>query len=156
MPTVVISTPATAGPTRRADWKFAELRLTAFCSWSGPTISDTKDCRAGLSTTVAMPTAKAATYTCHTWTCPESVSTASASPVTAIDVCVRNSSRRFGNRSTSTPPYNPNSSIGRNCSAIVTPTAVDDPARLSTSQSCAIRCIQVPMFDTTWPRKNSR
>ncbi len=61
VPMPVISTPATAGPTRRADWKLAELRLTAFCSWSRPTISETKVCRAGLSTTVAMPTSSAAT-----------------------------------------------------------------------------------------------
>lgn len=61
VPTPVIITPATAGPTSRADWKFAELRLTAFWSWSGPTISETKVWRAGLSRTVARPTAKAAT-----------------------------------------------------------------------------------------------
>ena len=36
----VISTPATAGPTRRADWKLAEFRLTALRSCAGPTISD--------------------------------------------------------------------------------------------------------------------
>ena len=29
LPTAVISTPATAGPTSRAVWKLAELRLTA-------------------------------------------------------------------------------------------------------------------------------
>lgn len=61
VPTPVIRTPATAGPMRRADWKLAEFRLTAFCNWSGPTISETKDWRAGLSRTVARPTAKAAT-----------------------------------------------------------------------------------------------
>ncbi len=59
LPTAVISTPATAGPTRRADWKFAELRLTAFPTSFGPTISTTKDCRVGLSTTATTPTRKA-------------------------------------------------------------------------------------------------
>ncbi len=41
-PTAVISTPAIAGPTSRADWKLAELRLTALATWSLPTISGTK------------------------------------------------------------------------------------------------------------------
>lgn len=59
LPTVVISTPATAGPMSRADWKFAEFRLTAFRSWAGPTISETNAWRAGLSTTVTMPSRKA-------------------------------------------------------------------------------------------------
>jgi hypothetical protein len=36
------------------------------------------------------------------------------------------------------------------------PTAKDEPVRLSTSQSCAIRDIQVPVFDTTAPVANSR
>ncbi|CAM5300478.1 hypothetical protein STANM309S_04310 [Streptomyces tanashiensis] len=43
----------------RADWKFAEFRETALRSWSRPTISETKVCRAGLSTTVTMPRRKA-------------------------------------------------------------------------------------------------
>lgn len=30
VPTPVMSRPATAGPTSRADWKLAEFRLTAF------------------------------------------------------------------------------------------------------------------------------
>ena len=40
LPKAVISTPATAGPISRADWKLAELRLTALRSSSWPTISD--------------------------------------------------------------------------------------------------------------------
>ncbi|CAM5638708.1 hypothetical protein SCYAM73S_01914 [Streptomyces cyaneofuscatus] len=59
LPTVVIRTPATAGPMSRADWKFAEFRLTALRSCAGPTISETNDWRAGLSTTVTMPRRKA-------------------------------------------------------------------------------------------------
>ena len=104
VPTPVISRPATAGPTRRADWKLAEFRLTAFCSCPGPTISETKDCRAGLSTTVARPTAKAATYTCHTWTWPVRVRTARAMAVRAIDDWVTSSVGRLRSRSTRTPP----------------------------------------------------
>ncbi|GAA3096864.1 hypothetical protein GCM10020254_47710 [Streptomyces goshikiensis] len=59
-PTAVISTPASAGPTSRADWKLAEFRLTALATCAGPTISETNVCRAGLSTTVTRPSRKAA------------------------------------------------------------------------------------------------
>ncbi len=59
LPTPVITTPATAGPISRADWKLAEFSETALRSSCGPTISETNACRAGLSTTVARPTTKA-------------------------------------------------------------------------------------------------
>ena len=50
----LVGTPLGTGP-----WKFAEFKLTALASWSGPTISATKDWRAGLSTTVTRPSRKA-------------------------------------------------------------------------------------------------
>ncbi len=36
------------------------------------------------------------------------------------------------------------------------PTAAEEPVRLRTSQSWAMRCIQVPVLETTWPMKNRR
>jgi hypothetical protein len=55
-----------------------------------------------------------------------------------------------------TPPYRPKSSIGRNCSAVVMPTAAEEPVRLSTSQSWVIRDIQVPVLETMAPLAKSR
>ena len=46
--------------------------------------------------------------------------------------------------------------MGRNCSAVVMPTAVALPVRLRTSQSWAIRCTQVPVFENSCPVANSR
>src|SRR3954452_24407480 len=46
--------------------------------------------------------------------------------------------------------------MGRNCSPVVMPSAVVLPVSLSTSQSCAMRCIQVPVLDTVWPAAKSR
>ncbi len=37
--------------------------------------------------------------------------------------------------------------------AVVMPTASGLPVRLSTSQSWAMRCIQVPVLEITWPTK---
>ncbi len=59
LPTAAISRPATAGPTSRAVWKLAAFRLTALARCFGPTISETKACRAGLSTTVTRPSSRA-------------------------------------------------------------------------------------------------
>ncbi len=55
-----------------------------------------------------------------------------------------------------TPPYRPKSSIGRNWSAVVIPTAAADPVRLRTSQSCVMRDIQVPVLEITAPVANRR
>ena len=99
-----MSTPASAGPTSRALWKFAELSETALRSMRGPTISLRKVCRVGLSTTVTMPSTKASAYTCQTWTCPLRVSTARASPVRPMTDWVIMSSFRLAHRSAMTPP----------------------------------------------------
>jgi hypothetical protein len=48
-------TPASAGPAIRALLKVAELRLTALATSAVPTISTTKDCRAGTSSALATP-----------------------------------------------------------------------------------------------------
>ena len=61
--------------------------------------------------------------------------------------------RRFGIRSASAPACRPNSSIGRNCSAIVMPTAVELCVRLKISQSWAMLCIQVPVLARLWPMR---
>ena len=55
MPTALISTPATAGPSILASWKLPEFSPTALRTRLFGTISLTKVCRAGLSTTVARP-----------------------------------------------------------------------------------------------------
>ena len=58
-PTVAIMTPATAGPTARAALTSVELRLTAFRSSSGPTISSTNACRDGFSKQLLRPSRSA-------------------------------------------------------------------------------------------------
>ena len=58
---------------------------------------------------------------------------------------------RFGSRSASAPACIPSSSIGPNCSAIVTPTAVELWVRLKISQSWAMLCIHEPVLVRLWP-----
>ena len=59
---------------------------------------------------------------------------------------------RLSKRSAITPPYADSTSIGRNCRAVVIPTATPEPPDSSrTNQSWATRCIQVPMLETNEP-----
>ena len=89
------------------------------------------------------------TKTCHACTRPVSVSAANVPPIVAIPTWVARRMRRLGYRSAMRPPARPNNSVGTNWRAVVMPTSVALPVRLSTNQSCAIRCIQVPVLDTT-------
>ena len=66
------------------------------------------------------------------------------------------SSRRLSERSASSPPHMPNSSMGRNCRATVTPRATPLSVMFSTSQLWATVCISVPVTEMSWPMKNSR
>ena len=66
---------------------------------------------------------------------------------------VRSSSRRLGTRSAISPPQAPKTSIGRNCRAVVTPTATPLPVSARTSQISAIICIQLPDSETSCPVK---
>jgi hypothetical protein len=79
------------------------------------------------------------------------VMTARASVRTAFRVCVASRMRRFGSRSATAPVCSPNSSIGRNCRAIVTPTAVELCVRVKISQSWAMLCIHAPVFARACP-----
>ncbi len=66
---------------------------------------------------------------------------------------MRRRRRRFGTRSAISPPHAPKTSIGRNCSAVVTPTASPLPVRERTNHISAIICIQLPDSETSWPAK---
>src|SRR5579862_4810713 len=87
---------------------------------------------------------------------PLPVNTASATDCTRAAACVTTSSRYFGQRSTNTPASAVRHRIGRNCSAETMPSAVAECEMSSTSQACAIRCIQLPAWETSCPIQNSR
>ena len=70
--------------------------------------------------------------------------TARTAASTRLTDCVSTISFQRSNRSTSTPPHTPKSSIGRNWRAVAVPIATGLPVSSSTSQSWATRCIQVP------------
>jgi hypothetical protein len=152
-PKPAISSPAIAGPTIRAAWTMTLLRLTAFTTRSAPTISITKLCRVGLSTALTRPIRKTARKTIQGTTIPVAVTASRPIAGIAISVWVMISSRRFDIRSAIRPPQAPNSSIGRNCSAVVRPTATPLPVRLRISQIAATVCIQVPEREISWPVK---
>src|SRR5204863_6211714 len=72
-PSVAMTSPAAAGPTMRAEWTSALLRLTALTSRSAPTISIATLWRVGLSTALTEPRAKTSAQTIHGSTAPAAV-----------------------------------------------------------------------------------
>lgn len=155
-PAVAMTAPAAAGPRRRPALNMALLSPTAFGTSSGPTISMTNDWRVGMSTICTMPSRKASRYTIHSSTLPAATSAHRVRASTAAAAWVTSRIRRLSKRSAITPPHIPNSSMGRNCRATVTPRSRPLPVRVSTSQLCATCCIHVPDTETSWPRKNRR
>ena len=75
---------------------------------------------------------------------------------TAISAWVTSSSLRLDIESATRPPQAPASSIGRNWSAVVRPTAKALPVRVSTSHISATICIQLPLIETSWPANQRR
>ncbi len=153
LPTLMMSKPATAGPSMRAALNEVELSATAFARSSSPTISETNVWRTGASKAVTQPSRKANTYTCHscTWPLIHNIPRPSASKPMAA--CVHSNNFLRSSKSAAMPVRGSNNNCGPNCKAMTMPTALAlcYVNSLSTSQSCAVRCIQVPIFDTKAP-----
>ncbi len=68
------------------------------------------------------------------------------------------STLRRSNRSAITPATGARSSTGANCRPVTIPTATPElsVSWVRTSQSWAMRCIQVPVFDTRAPVTHKR
>ena len=80
------------------------------------------------------------------------------SPTSACATWVYISSVRLGMRSASDPAYGASTAIGRNCSPVTMPSAVEElfVRMVRTSQSWATRAIQVPTFEIRPPVQKSR
>ena len=158
LPTASSSRLPTAGPMRRAMLNDAEFRATAFDACSRLTISVTIACRAGLSIAFAMPTPRAMTSMIGRVIRPVSSSVPISTDSSARAVCVTSSSFCRSKRSAIQPETPASTSGGPNWQAIVNPTAVASwfVSSVSTTQSCAVDCIQVPTFDTSAPANHMR
>ena len=104
MPTRAMIVPAAAGPMMREQCTTTLFNATAFKTRSEPTISTTKDCRAGLSKAKTVPRTKTSASTIHGSTSPLRVRPKSVSAGTISDSCVIVSSVRLDIRSASNPP----------------------------------------------------
>ena len=140
----------------RAALKDAEFRATALATSLRPTISATKDCRAGCSSTLASPLVKASTATCQYSTRPEATRAARirARPPRAVWVHMR--SRRLGRRSARAPEAMEKSRMGANWRDPMSPSLNGDGLIWSTSQDCATVCIHDPVCATNWAAKKRR
>ena len=142
-----------AGPISRVAWNTAAFSEIAARSRPAGTTSVTKACRAGTSNAKISPLTSANAYTSAGCTAPAMRDDRQRAVAVAFSVCVVSRMRRFGSRSATAPVCRPSSSIGRNCSAMVTPTAVELCVRSKISQSWAMLCIHVPMLARLWPAR---
>ena len=90
---------------------------------------------------------------CQIVTVLVSTSTPSSSAWQAASDWVVNISRRRGSRSATAPPTSDSSMIGRNCSEVTVASAMGELVSCSTSQACAVPCIQGPQTEISEPRK---
>ena len=95
MPTPAISRPDAPGPSSRAKLKDAEFSPTALEMSSLPTISETNDCRAGLSAAVITPNTNASRYIRYRCIDPLAVSTPISREMKAMDTWVTISNLRL-------------------------------------------------------------
>jgi hypothetical protein len=84
------------------------------------------------------------------------VSTANTPARRPAEVWVTSRIRRLSLRSAYRPPAWPKIRIGRKRAAVVSPSCVPLCVRSSTRNDWAIVCIQVPITEISWPKKNSR
>ncbi len=97
--------PPTAGPAATAALNIVEFRAIAFVKSSRPTISITKDCRAGTSKAFTTPSENARTMICQGATTRVKVSADRMKASAMLSPCVTTRRLRLGTRSAMTPPY---------------------------------------------------
>ena len=88
-----------------------------------------------------------------TWVAISTAQTPASSP---DRVWVMYITRRLSIRSAITPPSGPNKNMGRNRTAVVSPSWVPLWVRPRTRKDWATVCIHVPATETSWPKKKSR
>ena len=156
-PVVATARPAMAGPMVRAALKMVELSPMALDRSLLPsTISTIKDWRAGMSMALAAPNNVASTITCHTWTAPVQVNAARIKAWTIMIVWAMTMIERLEKRSASEPPHSDSGTSGSTATKLTRPIMLAWPVRRYTSHCWAMVCIQVPMTEISWPKKNRR
>ena len=85
------------------------------------------------------------------WISPVATSTVKTAAWISIATWVSSSRRCLGQRSVKTPPTSVSSVIGKNWKAVTRPRSNGEWVSWITSQSCAVRCIQVPVSETICP-----
>ena len=104
VPTTVISTPAMAGPTARAEFTSTLLRLTAFLSSSGPDHLLDEGLAHRVVAGETTPSSSARPTTIQSWTTPVNTRSASVRAMIPRAAWVVISRRRLSSRSASSPP----------------------------------------------------
>src|SRR5437870_168313 len=155
-PTLAMTRPPAAGPTILAPWNAAELSATALTTSSRPTVSLTNDCRTTLKSVLARPAHSARMPTCQYATTSVATSVATVSAVHACAAWVAMSRRRLATRSAMAPLGTASSSIGPQCSMLMSPSSSGEFVSDRMSQASATECIQVAIWEVVWATKKTR
>ncbi len=140
-PKLAMTRPPAAGPTIRAPWNAAELSATALTTSSRPTVSIMNDCRTTLKSVLATPVHTARTPTCQYATTPVATRVATVSAVHACAAWVTMSRRRLATRSATAPLGMASTSIGPQCSMLMSPSSSGEFVSDRTSQASATESI---------------
>ena len=135
--------------------KIVELMPTAFGRSSLPTISTTNDCRIGVSTAAISAERRREHQHLPVLHDAERRRAGRATSATTASAGLRREqqSSLVAAVGDARRPTGPSTSDGPNCSAVTMPSAVPEFVSSRTSQSCATRCIQVPVSETSWPER---
>ena len=134
-----------------AEDRRARIDLGRAQSWSAEVAPGEGAHTTHLTVADGMGNIVASTQTCQSRTSPLIVSRPRTSACSPISDCNSTISRRLSSRSASTPPYGASTSTGRVCNATTSPNAALEWVSVSTSQACAVTCIQVPISEIAWP-----
>lgn len=123
---------------------------------SGGTRSAAKDCNAGCTTITAVPPTATSARMATGLRPPPAQSPASPNVATAATAWASRSWLRWLKRSASDPLIGFSTIEGRIWATTARPTHTPEPVSWNSTYGTVMFCIQVPMFDTTAPVKNSR
>ena len=151
-PKCAIISPASAGPVIRARLKEIEFSATAFGSSELEAMSErTRAWRDGESNAVKMPFMRESVKMFAKLNASNHAKKAKMHAMIIMPICAHKSMRSLSKRSSKTPENSVNSSEGKNCARLTSPTLNGSRVSVSAIQGSAIVCIHEPINERFMP-----
>ncbi len=150
------STPAMAGPMKRALCSSRLLIATALSRCSRGTVVASMAWKAGKASVPRLPPSTASTPISTTVSDPVASSTASSTDTAMLAVWSASTSRRGSKRSVSGPAGSPSTRLGIVLKKPITPSAATEPPSSSATYPNAAHSTQLPTWLISTPAANRR